>query len=63
WNPAVGQFQTQHLEKMGGTPYIDVFVNVQWKKVTLFVKCTNVAQGWPDGDYFSAYPYIRPTET
>jgi len=61
WNPALGQYQTQHREKMGGTPYLDAFVNVQWKKVTLFVKCTNVAQGWAGGDYFSAYSYIRPT--
>jgi len=28
--------------------------------VCLFVKVTNVAQGWPEGDYFSAFPYIRP---
>jgi len=61
WNPAIGQYQTQHHEKMGGTPYLDAFVNVQWKRVTLFVKCTNVAQGWAGGDYFSAYSYIRPT--
>lgn len=61
WNPALGQFQTQHIEKTGGiTPYMDAFVNVQWKKVCLYVKVTNVAQGWPEGDYFSSYPYIRP---
>jgi len=61
WNPALGQFQLQKEEKTGGTtPYMDAFVNVQWKKVCLFVKVTNVAQGWPDGDYFSSFPYIRP---
>jgi len=61
WNPALGQFQAQKEEKTGGTaPYLDAFVNVQWKKVSLYVKVTNVAQGWPEGDYFSSFPYIRP---
>ena len=35
-------------------------MNAQWKMVSLFVKYTNTFQGWPTGDYFSAYHYIQP---
>lgn len=60
YSPALGAFYNQTQEKIGGTPYIDVFVNVQWKRACVFVKYTNAFIGWPDNDYFSAYHYIRP---
>lgn len=60
YNPATGQFHNQVSEKLGNTPYIDVFANLQWKNACIFLKFTNATQGWPSGDYFSAYPYIKP---
>lgn len=60
YNPALGIFQTQQREKFGNNPYIDVFLNMQWKQVSVFLKVVNIAQGWPNGDYFASYGYIRP---
>ena len=62
YNPALGTFQLQTRELIGNNPYIDVFLNMQWKRVNVFLKVVNVGEGWPDGGaMFSAYHYIRPT--
>lgn len=61
YSPDLGQFYNQTYEKIGGVPYIDAFVNVQWKRACVFVKYTNAFRGWPESDYFSAYHYIRPS--
>ena len=62
YNPAVGQFHNQRKEQYGMSPYIDAFVNVQWKRATIFVKLVNANMGWPldSADYFSAHGFIRP---
>ncbi|MCQ2143934.1 MAG: putative porin [Bacteroidales bacterium] len=62
YNPAVGAFYVQTDTKYGNTPYIDAFVNIQWKEVSVFLRCENVNMGWPmdKTDYFSAAHYIRP---
>lgn len=60
YNPALGTFQLQERELIGNNPYIDVFVNMQWKRVSVFLKVINVGQGWPEGDMFSAYQYVKP---
>lgn len=60
YSPASGLFYNQRDEKIGGTPYIDVFVNLQWKRASIFVKWVNTGQDWPDSDYFSANRYVRP---
>ena len=60
YNPVTGQFHNQVSELVGNTPYIDVFANLQWKNASIFLKFTNANQGWPTGDYFSAYHYIKP---
>ena len=61
YNPVLGVFHNQHERKYGNCPYIDAFVNVQWKRVSLFVKAVNVNMGWPNkkADYFSADGYIN----
>lgn len=58
--PDLGVFYNQNKELMGGTPYFDAFVNVQWQKVCVYVKYTNALLGWPENNYFSTYRYIRP---
>ncbi len=61
WNPAVGVFYNQKEDSYTSGPFIDAFVNAQWKRACIFVKVENVGQGWPMDkfDYFSAHNYIR----
>ena len=60
YSPALGLFYNQRETKSGGTPYIDAFVNFQWKRACIFVKYINAAQNWPNNDRFSANRYLRP---
>lgn len=61
YNPALGTFQLQTREQLGYNPYIDLFLNMQWKRVNVFLKVVNIGEGWPDGgSVFSAYHYIKP---
>ncbi|MCF0178289.1 MAG: putative porin [Bacteroidales bacterium] len=57
--PDLGVFYNQHAEECGNNPYFDIFVNAQWKRLSIFVKYTNTFYGSPNRDYFSAYRYIR----
>ena len=62
YSPQSGMFHNQNTNKYGDCPYIDAFVNIQWKRATIFVKVININMGWPNNsaDYFSADGYIRP---
>ena len=61
YNPVVGVFHNQNERTYGNCPYIDAFVNIQWKRVSVFVKYVNANMGWPSksADYFSADGYIN----
>ena len=61
YNPVVGVFHNQNERKYGNCPYIDAFVNIQWKRVSVFVKFVNANMGWPlkNADYFTADGYIN----
>ena len=61
YNPVVGVFHNQNERMYGNCPYIDAFVNIQWKRVSVFVKYVNANMGWPSdySDYFSADGYIN----
>ena len=62
YNPALGTFQLQTREQVGYNPYIDIFLNLQWKRVNIFLKVINVGEGWPTGaSSFSVYHYVRPS--
>ena len=65
WNPALGVFQNQTETKYNNGPYLDAFINAQWKRACIFIKMENAAMGlWPDRpDYFSAHHYINTTRT
>ncbi|MBQ8421598.1 MAG: putative porin [Bacteroidales bacterium] len=60
YNPVLGVFYNQKDEKFGNSPLIDVFVNIQWKRASIFVKVVNMNMGWPTrhADYFTANGYI-----
>ena len=60
YNPVLGVFHNQNVEKYGNSPVVDAFVNVQWKRACIFVKVMNVNMGWPfeKADYFTAAGYI-----
>lgn len=62
FNPVLGVFHNQNVTEYGNCPYIDAFVNIQWKRACIFVKIVNVNMGWPNksADYFSAAGYIAP---
>ena len=62
FNPVSGTFYNQKEQQYGETPYLDAFMNLQWKQACIFLKMENVGQGWPTKkhDYFSAHRYIHP---
>ena len=62
YNPVLGVFHNQDTRKYGNCPYIDAFINIQWKKASIFIKAVNVNMGWPNksADYFTAAGYIAP---
>jgi hypothetical protein len=62
YNPVLGVFHNQTEKEYGNCPYVDAFVNIQWKRASIFVKFVNVNMGWPNksADYFSASGYIAP---
>lgn len=60
FDPALGMFYNQERYKVGNNPYVDVFINLQWKRACIFVKGENILMGWPNREYYSAYRYIRP---
>ena len=60
-----GVFMNQKEELYGNCPVFDVFVNFQWKKVSVFLKMENLGKGWPAErhDYFTAHHYIQTPAT
>ena len=60
FRPSTGVFTNQTKEKIGNCPYIDLFVNMQWKKACIFVKYINGIDIGDKPGYFSAQGYIRP---
>ena len=61
FDPNSGIFYNQNVREYGGCPYIDAFVNIQWKRACIFIKVENVNQGWPleRTDYFCSDGYIH----
>ena len=62
YNPVLGVFHNQNETEYGNCPYIDAFVNIQWKRASIFIKAINLNMGWPckSADYFTADGYIAP---
>ncbi|MBQ7771281.1 MAG: putative porin [Bacteroidales bacterium] len=62
YNPVLGVFHNQNRMEYGECPYIDAFVNIQWKRACIYIKAINVNMGWPNksADYFTADGYIAP---
>ncbi|MDR3133509.1 MAG: putative porin [Prevotellaceae bacterium] len=60
YNPAIGAFYTQDRRSAGNYPYLDAFIHLKWKHAHLFLKVVNVAERWPNNDFFSALHYLRP---
>ena len=64
WNPAIGVFHNQNVNRYNNGPYFDAFINIQWKRLCMFIKYQNVGRGWPmeHKDYFTADRYIYTTD-
>ena len=61
YSPALGLFYNQHDMETGEKPYLNIFVNLQWKRACIFVKYINATQNkLTNKEYFSAYRYIKP---
>ena len=60
WNPALGVFHNQNQNLYENGPFFDLFINIQWKRLCMFIKYQNVGRGWPmeRKDYFTADRYI-----
>lgn len=62
FSPDLGVFYNQRTYEWGNNPYIDLFVNAQWKTASIFVKYTDAFDGLVEKGYFSAANYIRPAK-
>ncbi len=60
WNPNLGVFHNQTERSYTNGPHFDIFINMQWKRASIFIKYQNAGGGWPmrQFDYFSADRYI-----
>jgi hypothetical protein len=60
YNPAVGMFHSQSEKMIGNYPWVDLFASFKWKRANIYVKLTNVGEGYVGGgNYFSALHYPR----
>lgn len=59
WNPDLGVFYNQNERLYNNGPIFDIFLNMQWKRATIFVKYQNGLAGiFPkSSDFFSADRY------
>lgn len=55
--PAIGQFVSQREKEIGDYPFIDVFVNLRWKRTILFFKYDHINEGKSNSEYFTALHY------
>ncbi|MDR3350492.1 MAG: putative porin [Prevotellaceae bacterium] len=63
YSPGAGAFYTQDSREVGNYPYMDAFIHLKWKHAHIFLKVINVAERWPNSDFFSALHYLRPERT
>ena len=55
--PPLSSFYQQRRKMLGNYPYLDVFLNVQLKKVRFFIEFEHVNTGWLDKNYFTVLHY------
>ncbi|KAB2870762.1 MAG: hypothetical protein F9K37_05045 [Bacteroidales bacterium] len=55
--PATGLFVNQREKLIGNYPFVDVFVNLKWKRAILFFKFDHINQGTPNNEYFTTLHY------
>ncbi|MDR2802413.1 MAG: putative porin [Prevotellaceae bacterium] len=63
YSPGAGAFYTQDKRSVGNYPYLDAFIHLKWKHAHIFLKVVNVAERWPNSDFFSTLHYLRPERT
>jgi len=57
--PPLTAFYRQSQKQQGNYPYFDAFLNVQLKRLRIYIKFEHVNSGWMDKDYFSVLHYPR----
>lgn len=55
--PATGMYVNQREKLIGDYPFVDVFVNLKWKRAILFFKFDHINQGIPNNEYFTTLHY------
>jgi hypothetical protein len=57
YSPSIAQFYSQRVEKIGGYPLVDAFLNFKWKRALIYLKLEHANQGYPNNEYFATYLY------
>jgi hypothetical protein len=59
YSPATSQFYVQNIKEIGNYPLMNVFFNVQLKRVRFFAQVQHINSSWFEQRYYSAihYPY------
>ncbi|MEP3209337.1 MAG: putative porin [Maribacter sp.] len=59
YNPLLGEFYTQNVEKLGGYPLLDFFINAKVQQTRIFLKAEHFNSSFSKNNYFAApdYPY------
>lgn len=60
YNPLIGEFYIQNVEKLGGYPMLDFFINAKIQQTRIYLKAEHFNSGFSETkEYYSApnYPY------
>jgi hypothetical protein len=57
--PPLAAFHQQNEKQLGNYPYIDVFLNVNLKRVRFFLKYEHVNSGWLEKNFFTVLHYPK----
>ena len=57
FDPALNQFFTQRLLKLGDYPFVDIFISARIKRMVLLLRLEHINAGMQGTTYFDAYNY------
>tara|TARA_R110002050_G_scaffold204522_4_gene340270 strand:+ start:213247 stop:215241 length:1995 start_codon:yes stop_codon:yes gene_type:complete len=59
YNPLLGEFYIQDVEKLGGFPLLDFFINAKIQQTRIYLKAEHFNSSFSGNNYYSApdYPY------
>jgi len=63
YSPALGMFYVQNSEKIGGYPWLDVFINLKIKRTRFYVKYSNAGTKMVKSGYYTTPNYPSQVAT